>query len=94
MDNYRVPPVDSLAVFHPMPQEAFKEGKALVLDIGGRHLGPDGWNLLVGWDASDVVEVHSHIIESASVVQASMEASVTSSTTSVVAVTEAPTRPE
>ena len=48
-----------------MPQEAFKEGKALVLDIGGRHLGPDGSNLLVGWDASDVVEVHSHIIESA-----------------------------
>ena len=60
VDNYCVPPADSLAVFHPLPQEAFKEEKSLVLGLGGRHLVPDGWNLLVGRYASDVVEVHSH----------------------------------
>ena len=60
VDNYCVPPEDSLAVLHPLPQEAFKEEKSLVLGLGGRHLVSDGWNLLVGRDASDVVEVHSH----------------------------------
>ena len=54
-----MPPADSLAVFHPLPQEAFKEEKSLVLGLGGRHLVSDGWNLLVGRDASDVVDVHS-----------------------------------
>ena len=60
MDNYRVPPVYLIAIFHPLPKEAFKEVKAFVLGLGGLHIGPYGWNLLVGRDASDVVEVHSH----------------------------------
>ena len=60
VDNYCVPPADSLAVFHPLPQEAFKEGKAFVLILGGLYLGPYGWNLIFGQDASDVAEVQSH----------------------------------
>ena len=59
MDNSRVPPIYSLAVFHTLPQEAVKEGKSFVLGLGGPHLGPDGLNLLVGRDASDVADVHS-----------------------------------
>ena len=60
VDNYCVPPVYSLSVFHPLSQEAVNEGKSFVLGLGFRHLVPYGWNLLVGWDASYVAEVNSH----------------------------------
>ena len=60
VDNSRVPPVYFLAEFHTLPHEAVKEGKSFVLDLGGHHLVPYGWNLLVELDASDEAEVHSH----------------------------------
>ena len=53
-------PVYLLSVVHPVPQEADKEGEAFGSGIGSLNLGPYGWNLLIGWYAEYVVEVHSH----------------------------------
>ena len=48
------PPAYSLAVLHTLPQQAVKEGKDFDLGLGGRHLVPYGWNLIVGQYASDM----------------------------------------
>ena len=54
MYNSRVPPVYSLVIFDPLPQQAVKEGKDFDLGLGGRHLVPYGWNLIVNRYASDM----------------------------------------
>ena len=60
VENTCVTPVDSFPLFHTLTQEAVMEGKASGLGIRGRHLGPDVWNFLVGWDSRDMMEVRSH----------------------------------
>ena len=54
IENFHMPPVESPPVVHALPQEAVKEGKASVLVLTGRHIGPDGRNFLVGWDSGYV----------------------------------------
>ena len=63
MDNSCVPLVYSVPVVHTLLQEVFNEGKASRLGLGGRHIGPDGRNLLVGWDSRDMMEVRSNDVQ-------------------------------